>query len=368
MLTLNRTGWLGSLLMLCLLTVPALAQPQNSAEAAVLRQQPFSRFRLERVNKKLCGKVLDYTSRHGGDHRIWSNALCQKRDMYVYLPPCYDPTKSYPVMLWLHGFMQDEHSFIDYVIQPFDEAICCGKLAPMIIAAPDGTIRGRPSILTGSSFFLNSDAGNFEDYLIDEVWPFLLANFPIRPEREAHVIAGLSMGGFAAYNQAIKHQCLFKVVVGIYPPLNLRWVDCHNRYMRNFDPCCWGWRESVDRGWEAVGRFYCVIRAPLRLMLDPLFNGRPPGTVERLALENPTEMIIRGDLKEGDLDLYVAYGCRDEFNLDAQVESFVYVARQHGITVDVESDPRGRHNQATAVRFFPGIIEWLAPRVAPYAP
>lgn len=364
---MNRTGWLGSLMALCLLAAPALGQTPTPQDV-VTRPPLIARYALNRVNKRLCGTVVDFTNRHGADRRFWSDALCQKRDMYVYLPPCYDPAKSYPVMLWLHGFLQDELSFIEYIIPHFDQAMCCGKLPPMIIAAPDGTIKGRPSVFAGSSFLLNSDAGNFEDYLIDDVWPFLIANFPIRAEREAHVIAGLSMGGFAAYNQAVKHQCLFKVVVGIYPPLNLRWLDCHGRYMRNFDPCCWGWRESVSRGFEVIGRFRCVLQVPLKLMLDPLFHGRGPGTVERLSLENPTEMIIRGELKEGDLDLYVAYGGRDEFNVDAQVESFLYTARQYGITVDVDYDPHGRHNSSTALKFFPAIIDWLAPRMAPFAP
>lgn len=354
---MNRNGWLGSLMALCLLAAPALGGP--------LGNRAFPVKHLERTNRKLCGTVLDFTCHHGDDNGLWSAALCQKRDLYVYLPPCYDPTKSYPVMLWLHGFMQDEKHFLDYV-HFFDQAICCGKLAPMIIAAPDGTIRGRPSIFQGNSFFLNSDAGNFEDYLIQEVWPFVFNNFPCRPEREAHVIAGLSMGGFAAYNQAIKHQELFKVAIGIYPPLNLRWVDCHGRHMANFDPSCWGWRTSVKRGCEVIGRFKCVVLVPLKLMLDPLFHHRGPETVERLSLENPAEMILRGELKPGDLDLYVAYGGKDEFNLDAQAESFLHVAREHGIEIGVDYDPNGRHNMDTAVRFMPGIIDWLANLMAPF--
>ena len=49
-----------------------------------------------RVNRQLHGRVLDYTANHGQDRRIYSPALCQKRDLYVYLPPCYDPCKQYP--------------------------------------------------------------------------------------------------------------------------------------------------------------------------------------------------------------------------------------------------------------------------------
>jgi len=61
--------------------------------------------------------------------------------------------------------------------------------------------------------------------------------------------------------------------------------------------------------------------------------------------------------------MYVAYGGRDEFNIDAQVESFLFRACQRGLTVGVGYDPKGRHNERTGLRLFPGAIEWAAPRI-----
>jgi hypothetical protein len=321
---------------------------------------------LGRINHRLHGTVIDHTHHHGADRRFWSDALCQKRDMYVYLPPCYDPSKQYPVMLWLHGFMQDENDFINtYVIQ-FDRAIASGKIAPMIIAAPDGSTKGRVALFGPNSFFINSDAGNYEDYLINDVWPFLLTHYPIRPEREAHVISGISMGGFAAFNQAMKHRDIFKVAVGVYPPLNLRWVDCHGRYWGNFDPNCWGWREDVDRGREVIGRFAGgVIKIRLRRLIDPLF-GRGPETIARLSYENPIEMLDRLSITNGELDMFVVYGGWDNFNLDAQIDSFLYAAKERGICVGYCKAPLGRHNTRTALRLFPCILDFLGRTMAPY--
>src|SRR5205807_6856106 len=133
-------------------------------------------------------------------------------------------------------------SFLEAVVQPFDDAIAAGKLPPLIIAAPDGSLRGTGCLLSAGSFFLNTRAGAFEDYLLHDVWGFLTSQYPIRPEREAHVLAGVSMGGGAAYNLAIKYRACFRVVLGIFPPVNTRWLDCHRRYMGNFSPDCWGWR------------------------------------------------------------------------------------------------------------------------------
>ena len=322
---------------------------------------------LRRCNRKIAGFVVDYTHNHGADNRIWSDALGERRDLYVYLPPGYDPCQRYPLVLWLHGFAQDEVSFLRDVIPRLDRAIQCGQLPPMIMAAPDGTLRGRACLLNVGSFFNNTRAGAFEDYLMCDVWNFLHEHYPIRPEREAHVIAGVSMGGGAAYNKAIKYRDRFKVVLGIFPPLNTRWVDCHGRYMGNFDPCCWGWRTDFSRRREVVGRFYGVFTVRMGRVVRPLY-GNDPDIVAKVAAENPVEMLESYDLKEGELSMFVAYGKRDEFNLDAQIESFLYVACRRGLTVTALSDPRGHHSLGTALRFVPAAISWLSEQLAPYGP
>src|SRR5207253_5204684 len=135
---------------------------------------------------------------------IWSAALCQKRDLYVYLPPGYDPAKKYPLGIFLHGATQDEQFFLGGLVERFDKAIVQGKLPPFIVAVPDGSILGRPSFLQIASFFANTDAGRFEDYSMEDVWDFMMATFSIRPEREAHALIGASLRGSAAVAHAIQ--------------------------------------------------------------------------------------------------------------------------------------------------------------------
>jgi S-formylglutathione hydrolase FrmB len=326
-----------------------------------------ARHSLDRLNRRLHGQVVDHTNNHGTDNRIWSAALCEKRDLYVYLPPGFDPQQQYPLIIWLHGVAQDEQSFLDYVVEPLDCAIHCGRLPPVILAAPDGSLRGMAHYLDAGSFFLNTRAGRFEDYLMQDVWTFVMATYPIRPEREAHVLAGVSMGGGAAYNLSIKYRDRIKDVVGIFPPVNMRWVDCHCKYMRPFDPCCWGWRTNFDRGWEVVGRFYLVFTIHMRQFVSRLYE-RGPERLTQISLENPIEMIDRLNLQEGELDMYIAYGGRDQFNIAAQVESFLYRAKERGLTVDVVYDPKGKHDVRTAMKMLPATIDWLASRLAPFSP
>lgn len=323
---------------------------------------------LDRVNRRLGGQVLDFSHNHGADRRIWSAALGERRDLYVYLPPHFDPHQSYPVMLWLHGFAQDEGSFLDDVIEPLDRAIACGQLPPLIIAAPDGSFTGRACLTNAGSFFLNSRAGAFEDYLMCDVWDFLIKNFPILPEREAHVLAGVSMGGGAAFHGGIKFSDRFKVVLGIFPPVNVRWVNCRCRYMRNFDPCCWGWRTDFSRGHEVIGRFYGVFTVHLGPVVYPLYGRHNPDVVAEVSRDNPIEMLDIYDVRPGQLAMHIAYAGRDQFNIDAQVESFLFHARERGLDVAVSYDPKGRHDRATAYRLLPEVLDWLGAQLGPYFP
>lgn len=354
---MRMTHWLGLLMMATLVPAGVWGNGwrKNSND-------------LEVINRRLSGKVVDYTANHGHDNRIWSRSLYQRRDLYVYLPPNYDPNHRYPIMLWLHGFAQDEQSFLHQVAPRIDEAIRAGKLPPFIIAAPDGSLMGEPCFTCPGSFFLNTKAGDFEDFILQDVWDFMCKHYPLRPERGAHVLAGVSMGGFAAYNYGIKHKGAFGVVVGIFPPLNLRWVSKNGRYFADFDPNNWGWRTDLRHGHEAIARFYGgLITLRLTQVIDPIF-GRTEESLLEVMRENPIEMVDRFGLRDGDLEMYVAYGGRDEFNIDAQVESFLYLMKCRGITMGVGYDPKGRHDAATALRLIPGIFEWLGPRLAPYAP
>jgi S-formylglutathione hydrolase FrmB len=323
------------------------------------------RSELNRTNRRLHGMVVDHTHNHGADRRIWSEALHEKRDLYVYLPPCFDPAKCYPIMVWLHGFAQDECSFLKQIVGPLDRAIAEGKIPPLIVAAPDGTVDGETHLcatFNKGSFYINSKAGAFENYIMQDVWCFLLANYPILPQREFHVLAGASMGGGGAYSLAFKYRDQFGIVIGVYPPLNTRWVNCHGRYRSKFDPCCWGWRTDFSRH-EVVARFV-GIPVRLRLILDPIIDRRDkPRAIEDISRENPLEMLDRLDIQEGDLSMYVAYGGRDQFFMDAQIESFLYRAREKGITISVGYLRRGKHDLRTAYRLMPGIFEWLRPQL-----
>ena len=93
--------------------------------------------------------------------------------------------------------------------------IRCTKLAGIAVAslftvaaAQAASLGGLLELADEGSFFVNGPAGNFQDWIVNDVWNFVNANYSVRPERAAHMLSGISMGGFGAYNIAIKHRPL----------------------------------------------------------------------------------------------------------------------------------------------------------------
>src|SRR5579884_3841474 len=247
---------------------------------------------LHHVQRQLHGQLLDFTHNHGADRRIWSPALRERRDLYVYLPPGFDRCRRYPLAIFLHGAGQDEQFFLQTQVEAFDRAIVEGRMPPVILAAPDGSTHGRATLRQPATFWANSQAGCFEDFVMTDVWNFMMTHFPIQPEREAHSLVGASMGGSAAFALAIKHKDRVKVAIGFMPLLNLRHVDCHGHYRTPFDPACAGLR-SEWRGHEALGRRRLFV---LRFneLFGPLFGSGADG-LAGLSRINPLELMERCD-------------------------------------------------------------------------
>ncbi|MCS7166541.1 MAG: alpha/beta hydrolase-fold protein [Gemmatales bacterium] len=312
----------------------------------------------------LQGTLLDYTDRHGIDRRIYSSALKRRQSLYVYLPPDYDAEQAYPLAIYLHAGMQDVSSFLG-VVSILDRLVACGDLPPLLVAAPDG------SLCPGQfgSFFINGPAGNYQDWVVQDVYSFLTERFRLRSEPQAHVLVGASMGGFGAFNIALKHPDRFQTVAGIMPALNLRWIGACGSYFADFHPQLWGWREVMAAPYEPVGKFgpWGLVKVRAYEVIYPAF-GSGPQALQRIRQENPIELLLNSKLSGSDLSIYIAYAGRDEFNLDAQAESFIYVARQRQLDLTVDYHPNGRHNQTTALQMLPGLVKWLRQRLQPYVP
>lgn len=132
--------------------------------------------------------------------------------IYIYLPPnYYDSQESYPVVYYLHGFGETPGSFIYNSSSELDKLLSDGGAA-FIMVAMAGTGA------TNGSFYVNSPAsGNWEDCLIEEIIPYVDAQYRTLTQASSRGICGFSMGGFGAMNLAFRNPDVFGVVYAMSP-------------------------------------------------------------------------------------------------------------------------------------------------------
>src|ERR1700730_3735396 len=139
------------------------------------------------------------------------------RKMLVYLPAGYDESSSqrYPVIYFLPNPFEDGYRF-DFDNRDaqglFDQAIAAGVIQTFILVAVD------MNTPLGSSWYVNSPAtGNWEDFVIQELVPYVDANFRTLPSRDSRGIAGHFMGGYGAIRMAMKYPQVFGSVYALHP-------------------------------------------------------------------------------------------------------------------------------------------------------
>jgi enterochelin esterase family protein len=136
------------------------------------------------------------------------------RDVNVYLPPGYDNgDQLYPSVYCLTGFagrgrmLLNDNPFTPNLAERMDRLIAAGTIGPMIVVMPDCFT------YYGGSQYINSTAtGRYEDYLTDEIVPFVDDNFRTIAERRSRAVMGKSSGGYGALIMGLRHADLFGLV------------------------------------------------------------------------------------------------------------------------------------------------------------
>jgi S-formylglutathione hydrolase FrmB len=346
------------------LTRPVIAVLIGLAVVSTARAQVPDFIDIDRVNQRLAGAVIDYTNNHGRDQRIFSPILGMPRDLYVYVPPGYDPQRAYPLIVFLHMANQDEHFLLHPIlIGALDSLILAGKVPPVVVAAPDGVLGNASFLRKHHSLFINGPNGRFEDHVLYEVLPFLMTKFSIRPEREAHALLGISGGAYGAMGIAIEHREYFGAVAALAGALNLRYYNADERYFEDFDPATYRWKTRYVPN-EVIGKYYHgLLQLRAKRFMAPPFG---EGDIEPLlARTNPADRLFTSNIQPGELAIYVNYGGRDNFNFDAQVESFAWLAGTKGIAVTLDRDPKGTHSFRYLKDNMGRAIIWLGQHILP---
>jgi len=160
-------------------------------------------------------QVLDrqITSRNFAENKIGVSPV---RKMAIYLPPGYGASsRSYPVIYFFPNPFEESYRFdFDHKDAQglFDRAIADRVIGSFILVAVD------MNTPLGSSWYVNSPStGNWEDFIVQELVPYMDANFRTIPNRDSRGIAGVFIGGYGAIRLAMRHPDVFGSVYAMHP-------------------------------------------------------------------------------------------------------------------------------------------------------
>jgi len=161
------------------------------------------------------GQIIEreIQSKSFAENKIGTNPV---RKVVVYLPPAYNESaRRFPVIYFLASpFDRSFRAIFDdnRAEAVFDRAIGDGAIGKFIVVCPDMTTP------LGSSWYVNSPVtGNWEDFLVKELVPYIDANFRTMASRDSRGITGIFMGGHGAIRFAMKYPEVFGSVYGLHP-------------------------------------------------------------------------------------------------------------------------------------------------------
>ena len=140
------------------------------------------------------------------------------RDLVVYLPPGYErSSRRYPVAYLLHGGGQKAIYWTRpnpagvFLFPPIDEILdpvfAKRQAAEMIVVMPDGWSR------YGCSQWVDTPTnGNFEQYVVREIVPYIDAHYRTIPDAASRGVFGISSGGIGAWHLGSRHPDVFSAM------------------------------------------------------------------------------------------------------------------------------------------------------------
>jgi enterochelin esterase family protein len=293
-----------------------------------------------------------------------------ERELYIYVPPGYDAQASrrYPTLLAIVGFTgSGGYLFnVDPLTEPLDHKldrmIASGACPPVIVAAPDCFTR-----LGGNQHINSAGTGRYEDYLADEIVPWVDAHYRTIPSGRWAVF-GKSSGGYGS------------ILLGMHRPDVFCALADHSGDA-GFELCYWGdFAAALDAYREAGGpaawleAFWRDPNHRRERHMKPLdmlamaahYSPNPEAPATHARIDWPFDLetgefrpavwerwrawdpVNRADRYVDNLKklraIYVDAGVRDEFALHWGARQLVRKLRGHGLIVTHEEFDDGHMN------------------------
>ncbi len=156
---------------------------------------------------------------HGAVEQRWydSKTVHGVRRVFIYTPPNYArSSERYPVLYLFHGAGGDETGWTENgrANLILDNLIADGKLKPLVVVMPYGYAYPPTSPLAQGPDAARRQRDGFSRDLIEDLLPFVQANYRVHADRDHRAIAGLSRGGSQALGIGLTHTEVFSRVAG----------------------------------------------------------------------------------------------------------------------------------------------------------
>ena len=123
----------------------------------------------------------------------------------VYAPPAYDPNRKYPVLYLQHGYGENETGWVyqGHLGRIADRLLHEGRMEEMLIVMGNG-------MATDSNPSNKVHAAElFPRVIVEDLIPYIEANYPVLTDKWHRAMAGLSMGSYQTSRVTLSHPELF---------------------------------------------------------------------------------------------------------------------------------------------------------------
>lgn len=151
----------------------------------------------------------------------FSKTCNMERGFTILLPASYDGVKKYPVIYFQHGIFGDENCMIFDKANRFKEITANlaadGMAKEVIIVFGNMYATSDPSLKPGFKQEEILPYDNFINELVNDLMPYVEANYAVLTGRENTAVCGFSMGGRESLYIGLKRPDLFGYVGAISP-------------------------------------------------------------------------------------------------------------------------------------------------------
>ncbi len=133
----------------------------------------------------------------------FSKTLNELRRLHVWTPAGYEKSvEKLPVLYLIHGGGDTDKAWptVGCAGAILDNLLAEGKMEPMIVVMPNGTIQTET---------LEGEVPVFAEDLMNNIIPYIENNYRVLADKDHRALAGLSMGGLETLEVGLRHYPMF---------------------------------------------------------------------------------------------------------------------------------------------------------------